>query len=63
VFEINDNAPVRLDNVGLVPTNVNMACQLSWFCYGTPFGPDDHPNDAGYSLIASAIQAALPTKW
>ncbi|MGC2169642.1 MAG: SGNH/GDSL hydrolase family protein [Acidimicrobiales bacterium] len=62
-FEINDNEPVTLDNVGTVPTNVKFACQLSWFCYGTPFGPDDHPNDAGYSLIASAIQAALPKNW
>lgn len=63
VFEINDNTPTALDNVGNVPTNVEKACQLSWFCYGTPFGPDDHPNDAGYSLIASAIQAVLPKNW
>jgi lysophospholipase L1-like esterase len=63
VFEINDNTPVTLDNIGTVPTNVEKACQLSWFCYSSPFGPDDHPDDAGYSLIASAIQAALPKKW
>ncbi|MGC2485490.1 MAG: SGNH/GDSL hydrolase family protein [Acidimicrobiales bacterium] len=63
VFEINDNTPDTLDNIGTVPTNVEQACQLSWFCYGAPFGPDDHPNDAGYSLIASAIQAALPKNW
>jgi hypothetical protein len=63
LFEINDNTPVDLDNIGTVPTNVKLACQLSWFCYGAPFGPDDHPNNAGYSLIASAIEAALPKNW
>ncbi len=60
---MNDNTTVTLDNVGTIPLNVEMACRLSWFCYGAPFGPDDHPNNAGYSIIASTIQAALPKSW
>jgi lysophospholipase L1-like esterase len=62
-FDINENTTVTLDNVGSIPLNVEKACQLSWFCYGAPFGPDDHPNNAGYSLIAASIQAALPKSW
>ncbi len=63
VFQTNDNTPETIANVGSVPTNVEAACQLTWFCYATPFGPDDHPNNAGYSFIAGAIEAMLPKSW
>jgi hypothetical protein len=63
LFEINDNVAAAIPNVGAMPTNVKEACQLTWFCYSTPFGPDDHPNNAGYSLIAQAIQSVLPRSW
>jgi lysophospholipase L1-like esterase len=63
LFETNDNDPDSIPNVGTLPTNVKEACELTWFCYGAPFGPDDHPNDAGYSLIAQAIQLVLPKSW
>jgi lysophospholipase L1-like esterase len=46
--------------VGTIPENVEDTCEETWMCYGAPFGPDDHPNDAGYALIAQAIFAALP---
>jgi hypothetical protein len=62
-FQINDNTPTTVDNVGTIPTNVRQACVLTWFCDTTPFGPDDHPNNAGYSLIAEAISAVLPRSW
>lgn len=62
-FQISDNTPVSVPNVGTVPTNVKQACELTWFCYTAPFGPDDHPNNAGYSLIAGAIEAVLPRSW
>ncbi len=63
LFDTNDNATTTVPNVGTMPTNVKEACQLTWFCYGSPFGPDDHPNNAGYSLIAQAIELALPRSW
>jgi lysophospholipase L1-like esterase len=62
-FQINNATRVTIDNVGTIPVNVQQACELTWFCVPTPFGPDDHPNNAGYSLIAAAIQAVLPKTW
>jgi hypothetical protein len=62
-FDMNITTPTTVDNVGTLPLNVYEACQLSWFCYGTPFGPDDHPSNAGYSMIAASIEAVLPKSW
>jgi len=62
-FDMNVATPTTVENVGTLPLNVEEACQLSWFCYGTPFGPDDHPSNAGYSMIAAAIEAVLPKSW
>ena len=62
-FNMNDTARIPVDNVGVIPANVEAACEYTWDCYGAPFGPDDHPNDAGYALIAQAIAAVLPKKW
>jgi lysophospholipase L1-like esterase len=62
-FGVNDSSQTTVDNVGTIPYNVEEACKLTWFCDTTPFGPDDHPNNAGYSLIAGAIGAVLPMSW
>lgn len=63
LFSTNDTSMVTVDNVGTIPANVEAACQLTWFCAPPPFGPDDHPNNAGYSVIAQAIEDALPASW
>jgi lysophospholipase L1-like esterase len=63
MFQTNDSTRVVVSNVGTIPFNVEEACELTWMCYPTPFGPDDHPNDAGYSFIAQAIEAELPKSW
>jgi len=63
LFQMDNNATTTLDNVGTLPVNVQQACTLTWFCDPKPFGPDDHPNEAGYSLIAQAIESVLPTSW
>jgi lysophospholipase L1-like esterase len=63
MFQTDNSARVDVANVGTIPVNVEDACELTWMCYPTPFGPDDHPNDAGYSYIAQAIEAELPKSW
>jgi lysophospholipase L1-like esterase len=62
-FQMDNSSPVTITNVGTMPENVKEACDLTWLCYSSPFGPDDHPNDAGYALIAKAILAVLPKTW
>jgi lysophospholipase L1-like esterase len=41
--------------------NVAAACTLTWMCAPAPFGPNIHPTDAGYQVIAEAIAALLPS--
>ena len=55
--------PVTMAKVGTVPENVARACAGSWMCTAPPFGPDDHPNNAGYLIIARTIAAQLPRTW
>jgi hypothetical protein len=62
-FDSSDTTRVTIDNVGSEPANVKAICTYTWMCVGAPFGPDDHPNNAGYMLIAKAIVAALPAPW
>jgi lysophospholipase L1-like esterase len=60
-FKSDDVAPVALKGVvGDVPTNVAEACTLTWYCTGYPFGPDDHPNNEGYKVIAQTIASVFP---
>jgi hypothetical protein len=59
-FNIDNTSPVTMSNGKIVPENVAMACEKTWWCHGPPWGPDDHPDDAGYLLTAKAIVAALP---
>ncbi len=62
-FKTNVTTRITVPNVGSLPQNVAQACLMTWMCYSQPFGPDDHPNDAGYSLIAQAILQQLPKSW
>jgi hypothetical protein len=59
----DNNSPKALANVGTIPQNVDTVCTWTWMCTPPPFGPDDHPNNAGYMIIAQSIIATLPTKW
>lgn len=43
-----------------VPEDVAMACKTTWECRATPWGPNDHPDNEGYSMIAKAIEQELP---
>ncbi len=46
-----------------VPVNVLFECRYTWMCAARPYGPNIHPNDAGYAAIARAIAAVLPRRW
>jgi lysophospholipase L1-like esterase len=43
------------------PEDVARACQLTWMCARHPYGPNLHPNDAGYRVIAQTISQLLPS--
>jgi lysophospholipase L1-like esterase len=62
-FDTGDAVLESLPNVGAIPVNVEQVCQLTWMCQPAPFGPDDHPNNAGYMVIAEAIADVLPGAW
>ena len=44
---------------GSAPPNVSVICSLTWMCARPPRGPDEHPNDAGYRVIARAFWRAI----
>ncbi|HUY43900.1 MAG TPA: SGNH/GDSL hydrolase family protein [Acidimicrobiales bacterium] len=59
-FANANRIPVRVAHLGRVPTNEARACTWTWMCRNGAGGPNMHPNDTGYQVIAGAIAAALP---
>jgi lysophospholipase L1-like esterase len=59
-FNIGDFTDLVSTRWGRVPVNVANACRWTWFCAGSPFQGDPHPNTMGYGIIADAFQAVLP---
>ena len=59
-FEMTHSEPVDLAGVGDVPTNVQRTCVLTWMCTSASPRAKQHPNNAGYQVIAQAIAAAVP---
>jgi lysophospholipase L1-like esterase len=51
---------VSLPGLGRLPRNVATICQLTWECAAPPRGPNEHPNRAGYRVIARAFLLADP---
>jgi hypothetical protein len=62
-FQGQDLSVARLQGVGEVPENVWNTCKLTWMCQPAPYGPNFHPNDTGYAIMASAIESALRPPW
>ncbi|MHB1087717.1 MAG: hypothetical protein ACYC19_03005 [Acidimicrobiales bacterium] len=60
IFATYDHTPVATTTHGVIPTNVAKVCALTWMCAHKPYGPNIHPNDSGYKMIARAIMRALP---
>ena len=59
-FRTNATTLIKSSTFGLIPTNVATICASTWMCTPPPYGPNLHPNDAGYRLIARSIMAVMP---
>jgi hypothetical protein len=54
-FSMHTKTPTTLAGIGSVPANVADTCLMTWMCQPAPYGPNLHPNNAGYLAIANAI--------
>jgi lysophospholipase L1-like esterase len=59
-FDMTDAESVDMAGVGDVPRNVERTCALTWMCTSASPHAKQHPNDAGYQIIAETIAAAIP---
>jgi lysophospholipase L1-like esterase len=58
-FHTSDFSPrVTVPGLGPLPRNVAAICRWTWECAPHPRGPNQHPNQAGYQVIARAFLAA-----
>ena len=61
VFQSADfGQQVSLPGYGALPRNVAAICKWTWECAAPPRGPNEHPNQAGYAVIARAFQRPAP---
>jgi hypothetical protein len=59
-LKVGDRQMTGREGSRSVPQDVAETCATTWMCRDAPWGPNDHPNNKGYSLIAKAIVSALP---
>ena len=60
-FDMTHSESVDLAGVGDVPRNVEQTCVLTWMCTSASPHARQHPDNAGYQVIAQAIAAVVPT--
>jgi lysophospholipase L1-like esterase len=58
-FDMTDTTPTVVPGLGTLPLNVARTCQLTWMCAPAPLGPNRHPNDSGYRVIADTVTDLL----
>ena len=58
-FDLGDTTVVDAAGLGSVPADVARVCSWTWMCAPAPLGPNLHPNDAGYRVIAGALANAV----
>lgn len=63
IFSGDATTPTTMANGDVVPLNVAVVCADTYMCRPYPYGPDDHPNDAGYDAIAKEMVRVLPATW
>lgn len=54
----NFGDPMTVPGIGTLPRNVALICTWTWQCASSPRGPNQHPNPAGYQVIADAVRKA-----
>ncbi len=54
----NFGDPITVPGIGTLPRNVALVCTWTWQCAPSPRGPNQHPNPAGYQVIADAVLRA-----
>jgi lysophospholipase L1-like esterase len=58
-FRTTDFTGLQLvPGIGFLPPNVAAVCRWTWTCAHPPRGPNKHPNEAGYAVIARAFYTA-----
>lgn len=60
-FSMASTRMVSLRDGRRVPLNVAKVCDYTWMCRTPPWGPDDHPDNEGYLVIARSIVANAPS--
>jgi hypothetical protein len=60
-FETANTQATPLAGEGAVPRDVARTCALTWMCDPGPYGPNPHPDDAGYRAISRAIALLVRT--
>jgi len=61
-FDTSDSQPSLDGSLGKLPVDVARVCALTWECSPPPYGPNMHPNEKGYALIARSIMDVLGSR-